>query len=131
MSNFHTTARYALSKRAGLQCSSALSRHVKHCKFVGIHPGTVTTNLDNAVDGFFLRVFLYITTRGSAIWGIVKPPSQSALTQLWAATSPKTVNGGAYDGPDHVRASSAVSRDHDAQESMYDYIEGELDIFRL
>ena len=126
MSNWNTTARYSLSKRADLQYSIALSRHVKDCKFIAIHPGMVLTNLGNAVSGLFLRIFLIIAIMGSAIIGLVKSPSEGALTQLWAATSPDTVNGEAYDGPNKVWNSSKESRNHDAQENMYNYIEGEL-----
>ena len=93
---------------------------------ITIHRGMVLTNLDHAVSGLFLRIFLSIAIKGSAILGLAKPPSEGALTQLWAATSPDIVNGEAYDGPNKLWSSSKESRNHDAQENMYNYIESEL-----
>ena len=42
------------------------------------------------------------------------------------ATNPDVVTGEAYYDPSKIWGSSKQSRDHDAQEIMYNYIEGEL-----
>ncbi|KIW79916.1 hypothetical protein Z517_06531 [Fonsecaea pedrosoi CBS 271.37] len=122
MSGRHTTKRYALSKLATIHYASALAERHKGVKIVSVHPGMVATNLHHSSTGFFLRPFLY-----AAINLFATPVDKGVLSQIWAAVSPDVKTGEYYSPIGIAGKGSNASKDRNLQESLYKWIQTELE----
>lgn len=123
MSNRKTTERYTMSKLADLHYAKALAEREQHVKIVPVHPGMVATNLHHASEGLFLRPFLF-----AAIL-FATPVEKGALSQIWAAVSPDARNGQYYGPVGKAETGSKASQNHDLQEQLYEYVQGEIAAF--
>lgn len=117
----HTTERYTTSKLANLHYARALAERETEVKVIPVHPGMVATNLHHASSGTFLRPFLY-----AAVCLAATPVDKGSLSQIFAAVSPEA-NHGQYYGPiGKAESGSKLSQNHDLQEELYRWIQGEL-----
>lgn len=123
MSNRKTTQRYTMSKLADLHYAKALAEREPHVKIIPVHPGMVATNLHHASEGMFLRPFLF-----AAIL-FATPVEKGALSQIWAAVSPDARSGQYYGPVGKAETGSKASQNHDLQEQLYEYVQGEIAAF--
>ena len=119
--NRRTTECYTTSKFANLHYATALAEREKKVKVVPVHPGMVATNLDHSSTDIFLRPFLY-----AAILLAATPVEKGALSQIFAAVSPEAEHGQYYGPIGKVETGSKLSGNHDLQERLFRWIQGEL-----
>lgn len=117
----HTTQRYTQSKLANLQYARALAEREKHVKIIPVHPGMVATNLHHASTGTFLKPFL-----NAAVFLAATPIEKGALSQIFAAVSPSAKHGQYYGPIAKEESGSKLSRNHELQEELFQWIQGEL-----
>lgn len=125
MSNRATTERYTTSKLADLHYAKALAEREPQVKVIPVHPGMVATNLHHASEGLFLRPFLFTAAKLFAT-----PVEKGALSQIWAAVSPDAKSGQYYGPVGKAECGSKASQNHDLQEQLYAYVQGELAAFQ-
>ncbi|OAA45373.1 NAD(P)-binding domain protein [Cordyceps fumosorosea ARSEF 2679] len=122
MQDRRTTARYTISKLADLHYAKALANREQNIKVIPVHPGMVATNLHHASTGFFLKPFLH-----AAVGMLATPVEQGALSQIWAAVSPDAKTGQYYGPIGKEESGSKLSQSLDLQESMFRWIQSELE----
>ncbi|KAJ4252314.1 hypothetical protein NW762_010911 [Fusarium torreyae] len=121
IANQATTKRYTTSKLTDLHYAKALAEREKKVKIIPIHPDIVATNLHHASTGLFLRPFLYF-----AVVLFATPIEKGALSQIYATMSPEAQSGQYYSPIGKKEAGSSLSRNHELQEELFEYIQKEL-----
>ncbi|PYI14843.1 short chain dehydrogenase [Aspergillus violaceofuscus CBS 115571] len=119
--NRHTTMRYTTSKLGNLHYARALAERETEVKIIPVHPGMVATNLHLGSTGIFLRPFLSIAACLAAT-----PLEKGALSQIFAAVSPEAKHGQYYGPIGKEEAGSKLSQNHDLQEELFRWVQGEL-----
>lgn len=117
----HTTDRYTMSKLADLHYSKALAERETAVKIIPVHPGMVSTNLHHASTGTFLKPFLY-----AALYLAGTPVEKGALSRIFAAVSPEAKHGQYYGPIGKEESGSKLAQDHDLQEKLFKWVQGEL-----
>ncbi|RAH69910.1 short chain dehydrogenase [Aspergillus aculeatinus CBS 121060] len=117
----HTTERYTTSKLANLHYARALAERETEVKIIPVHPGMVATNLHHASTGTFLKPFL-----SAAVCLAATPVEKGALSQIFAAVSPEVKHGQYYGPIGKAEAGSKLSQNHDLQEELFRWVQGEL-----
>ncbi|GJP95614.1 uncharacterized protein AlacWU_08513 [Aspergillus niger] len=120
--NRRTTERYTASKLANLHYARALAEREKTVRIVPVPPGMVATNLHNSSTGIFLWPFLY-----AAIWlAATVEWSKAPFLKSSQLSDPKRSTGQYYGPIWKAETGSRLSRDHDLQERLFRWIQGEL-----
>ncbi|KAK1141259.1 hypothetical protein N8T08_009298 [Aspergillus melleus] len=117
----HTTERYTTSKLGNLHYARALAERESGFKIIPVHPGMVATNLHHALTGTFLKPFLY-----AAIFLGATSVEKGALSQIFAAVSPDAKHGQYYGPIGKAESGSKLSQNHDIQEVLFKWIQGQL-----
>ncbi|CAG7930577.1 unnamed protein product [Penicillium olsonii] len=117
----HTTERYTTSKLANIHYAKALAERETGVKIIPVHPGMVATNLHHASTGTFLRPFLYIAGFLAAT-----PVEKGALSRIFTSVSPEAKHGQYYGPIGKAESGSKLAQDHDLQEALFKWIQGEL-----
>ncbi|EGX53218.1 hypothetical protein AOL_s00006g479 [Orbilia oligospora ATCC 24927] len=125
MPGLSTQHRYAISKAANIHYSSAMAQKFKDIKFVCVHPGSVQTNLADAIwksSNVVFKVFLV----SYALLFITKP-EQGALNQLWASVSQDAVSGEFYHPVGLAGKGSHHVKNSKEQKQLWDWTQAELE----
>ena len=122
MASYNTWVRYGQSKLANVLFTRELARRYPAIKSVALHPGGIDTGLSLGFQAShpWLAVLL------SPLRFFLKTPQEGALTQLFAATSPKAKTGQYYVPTAVENAGSKFSQDPKLAEELWDWTEDQL-----
>jgi retinol dehydrogenase 12 len=126
-SDLSAFARYGQSKLAMILWTRKSAQLYPELNFTTIHPGVVQTNLTaGATDSpFVLRVAMKVAR--PLLTGVEK----GVRNQLWASVSKDAKSGEYYTPVGIAGKGSALSKNDELAESLWEWTERELEIFNL
>ncbi|KAF3229990.1 hypothetical protein TWF191_000229 [Orbilia oligospora] len=125
MPGLSTQHRYAISKAANIHYSSAMAQKYKDIKFVCVHPGSVQTNLADAIWKSSNVVFKFFLVSYALLF--ITKPEQGALNQLWASVSQDAVSGEFYHPVGLAGKGSHHVKNSKEQKQLWDWTQAELE----
>ena len=124
-----TWARYGQSKLATVHYAEALAMHNPEIKFLSVHPGVISTNLSGPVleNSNFLTAMLFRV----AMKFITVRIEEGTLNHLWAAVSPAAKSGVFYFPVGVKGRGSALSKDSELRDRLWEWTERELKSYAI
>ena len=122
MASFLTWVRYGQSKLANILFTRELAKRYPDIKSMSVHPGGIDTGLPLG----FQNSHPWLAFIASPVKLLLKTPQQGALTQLFAATSPKAKSGQYYVPTAVENAGSKYSQDEKLAQQLWAWTENEL-----
>jgi NAD(P)-dependent dehydrogenase (short-subunit alcohol dehydrogenase family) len=115
-------ARYGQSKLAQILWVRKMARLYPQFKLVSIHPGVVQTNLAAGATGSNLVTRMLLKT----VTGFLTTVEKGARNQLWASVSKDVVSGEYYEPVGVGGGVSALGKDDELADTLWEWTETEL-----
>ena len=122
MANTSTWLRYGQAKLANILFTRELARRYPSIKSMALHPGAIDTGLSQP----FQQAHPWLATLAGPVRMFLTSVQTGALTQLFAATSPRAKSGQYYVPVAKESSGSKYSQDPKLAAELWDWTEGEL-----